>query len=133
MSLHSYCRLFNGLLELVDGCTVWKLSILNMPVRLPGNATPYLLRQCLLHTPMAKTNFQSLATWKQTEYLTLLNKALEPHVTRYICNWDPHCRGILLGAGFPVSPRASGDVDGEKRSGWFLKLCQLRILSRVTL
>ena len=82
---------------------------------------------------MAKTNFQPLATWKQTEFLTLLNKALEPHVTGYICNWDPHCRGILLGAGFLVSPRASGDVDGEKRSDWFAKLCQLRIIRRVTL
>ena len=130
MSLRSYRRLFNGLLELVDGCTVWELSILNMPVRLPGNATPYLLRQCLLHTPMAKTNFQSLATWKQTKYLTLPNKAPEPHVTGYICNWDPHCRGILLGAGFPVSPRASRNVNREKRSYWFAKLCQLR---RVTL
>ena len=111
MSLRSYRRLFNGLLELVDGCTVWELSILNMPVRLPGNSTPYLLRQCLLHTPMAKTNSQSLATWKQTKYLTLLNKAPEPHVTGYICNWDPHCRGILLGAGFLVSPHASRDVE----------------------
>ena len=54
MSFRSCRRLFNGLLELVDGCTVWELLILNMPVRLPGNPTPYLLRQCLLHTPMEK-------------------------------------------------------------------------------